>query len=512
MLLLPAPAGESSAIALPVSEAAVDRLVAALLAGDAPHAEALLAEALAADPPLALWCILQAAHDSGEPLRTVPRLAEWLSHRMLRLLEQSRTASSACEWAEASRAACAELARQSLSVAYAAQNLAQAEGRSGEEAFLLGLLHNARVWLNSAVSAEKAGPEDRVLPAWLDDELRALARSEGPSAKGPVHYVAAVIGQLEASDSSAESPSLAAGGQINGSGSAANWVLAQPGATARLAALIEKLSRLEALEHDFAGRLQSEKIEAIKELAYGAGHEINNPLANISARAQTLLREEIDPERRRKLAAINAQAFRAHEMIADMMLFARPPAVKATALDLGTLIEEAVGELRERADGQMTELDWSPPSPAVELMADRSQVAVAVRALVTNALEAIGRGGRVAIEVRGPRERSSGVDRAVEIVVSDSGPGIPAEVRSRLFDPFFSGREAGRGLGMGLCKVWTIATSHGGSIVVDSTGLGAAFTLRLPVELRAKAPSSASRTVAKAAASPGLREASRTGP
>ena len=86
-----------------------------------------------------------------------------------------------------------------------------------------------------------------------------------------------------------------------------------------------KLARLEELEHRFAEAVERAKLEAMKELAYGAGHEINNPLANIATRAQTLLQEETDPEKRRKLAAINAQAFRAHEMIADLMLFARPP-------------------------------------------------------------------------------------------------------------------------------------------------------------------------------------------
>jgi hypothetical protein len=89
--------------------------------------------------------------------------------------------------------------------------------------------------------------------------------------------------------------------------------------------LIRRLSRLDRLEREYSAELEREKLEALKELAYGASHEINNPLANISTRAQTLMREETDPERRRKLAVINAQAFRAHEMISDMMLFARPP-------------------------------------------------------------------------------------------------------------------------------------------------------------------------------------------
>ncbi|MEX0818839.1 MAG: histidine kinase dimerization/phospho-acceptor domain-containing protein, partial [Pirellulaceae bacterium] len=92
--------------------------------------------------------------------------------------------------------------------------------------------------------------------------------------------------------------------------------------TTALSRLVERLIRLKQLETDFDDALVREKLASMRELAYGASHEINNPLANISSRAQTLLDDESDPQRRRKLATINSQAFRAHEMIADMMLFA----------------------------------------------------------------------------------------------------------------------------------------------------------------------------------------------
>src|SRR5438309_9187168 len=85
---------------------------------------------------------------------------------------------------------------------------------------------------------------------------------------------------------------------------------------------------------DFDSALESAKLQALYNFAYGLSHEINNPLANIATRAQTLLLDEKDPERRRKLATIVQQAFRAHEMIADLMLFARPPAVRAQEVDL----------------------------------------------------------------------------------------------------------------------------------------------------------------------------------
>jgi signal transduction histidine kinase len=98
-------------------------------------------------------------------------------------------------------------------------------------------------------------------------------------------------------------------------------------------------------EQSFDQRLERAKLEAMKELAYGASHEINNPLANISVRAQTLLREERDPDRRRALEAINQQALRAHEMISDLMLFARPPRLDLQPVNLPSLLKQVITEL-----------------------------------------------------------------------------------------------------------------------------------------------------------------------
>jgi len=140
----------------------------------------------------------------------------------------------------------------------------------------------------------------------------------------------------------------------------------------------------------------------LKELAYGAGHEINNPLANISARAQTLLQSESDPDRRRLLAAINTQAFRAHEMIADMMLFARPPKPQLASIDLAVLVGEVVQELSEQAAAVSGVLHYQPPDAAIEITADKTQIGVAIRAVCANALEARPSGARVEIELRQP--------------------------------------------------------------------------------------------------------------
>jgi signal transduction histidine kinase len=278
-----------------------------------------------------------------------------------------------------------------------------------------------------------------------------------------------------------------------------------------------KLARLSELEHRFSEALDRAKLDAMKELAYGAGHEINNPLANIASRAQTLLQGETDPEKRRKLAAINAQAFRAHEMIADLMLFARPPQLRPERVDVISLLSRVVSELRVEAEAAGVSIVLHNINEPINLIADPTQLAVAIRALCTNAMQAIPHGGTIDLsarqtgenrqresregeapaepsshrEVEAPAEPSSNREgdpprrtakpRPVKITISDNGPGIPRDIRPKIFDPFFSGREAGRGLGFGLSKAWRIVTLHGGAIDLHKTpGGGATFIVKLP--------------------------------
>ncbi len=108
--------------------------------------------------------------------------------------------------------------------------------------------------------------------------------------------------------------------------------------------IADQLARLAELEAHFQRRLEAEKLAALAEFAAGAGHEINNPLTVISGRAQLLLREEKNPERQRALALISAQAMRVYEMIADMMLFARPPRPELKPVELVQLVDDALAD------------------------------------------------------------------------------------------------------------------------------------------------------------------------
>ena len=185
------------------------------------------------------------------------------------------------------------------------------------------------------------------------------------------------------------------------------------------------------------------------------------------------------------LAIINSQAFRANEMIADMMLFARPPAPVPADVDVNDVVQTVVGELQEEAALQGTRFCVCVAEEPIVVLADPAQLAVALRAICVNALEALVAEGT--IEVTVDQVAPSGGDPAcwARVAVHDGGPGIPPDIRSHLFDPFYSGREAGRGLGLGLSKCWRIVTLNGGRVeVVSQERQGTTVTVHLPIPVR----------------------------
>jgi hypothetical protein len=242
--------------------------------------------------------------------------------------------------------------------------------------------------------------------------------------------------------------------------------------------LAGRLQRVQELEDRFEQALESAKLDALREFSYGASHEINNPLANISGRAQALMVDEEHPDRRRTLATIAAEAFRAHDMIGDVMLVARPPALEVGWVDMVGLLNDVVTHRREALDWQQTDIRMASNSDAdepIRALVDKRHVKECLQLLVDNAAEALGQGGLIELRVVHDNDH-------VELVVEDDGPGIPAEIRSHIFEPYFSGREAGRGLGIGLSKCWVIAQQHGGTISCDSAQGCTRFVMRLPVD------------------------------
>lgn len=242
-----------------------------------------------------------------------------------------------------------------------------------------------------------------------------------------------------------------------------------------------KHQSLETAKH-FADRLQLEKLESMKQLAYGASHEINNPLANIASRAQAMVQTETDLSRRQKLATIYEQAMRAHEMISDMMLFANPPRLRVRQTDLRLLIPAVIRDIEASLARQEAfhdkQIDFAvrlgPGLQPIEI--DPDQISVLLHCLVKNSMEAIESKGSVDLDVRFQGRQQ------LQISVTDDGVGVTELAKRHLFDPFYSGREAGRGLGFGLSKAWRIAQLHGASLILDeSHSPGARFVVTLPL-------------------------------
>jgi signal transduction histidine kinase len=232
------------------------------------------------------------------------------------------------------------------------------------------------------------------------------------------------------------------------------------------------------LRQQFDRAVAEARLEAMRELAYGAGHEINNPLANIATRAQALLLEETDPERRRRLSTIVDQSFRARDMIGGLMLFARPPKPQREAADIGGIIAAVIESVRGQAAARGGRLEYSPPPVPQAVFVDRVQVEEAIRVVVVNALEAVAAGGRVVLEAT---RRSPQAGGWCEVTVTDDGRGMSFEATRRAFDPFYSGREAGRGAGLGLPKAWRLVESSGGTVLLDSRpGQGTRVSILLP--------------------------------
>lgn len=234
------------------------------------------------------------------------------------------------------------------------------------------------------------------------------------------------------------------------------------------------LRRSSTLEADFANQLEIEKLASLRQLAYGASHEVNNPLANISTRAQTLLIEETDPDRSRALTVMYEQAMRAHEMIANMMVYAHPPEPHCASYDLRESAPILIAELAALAERQRVQLIENRPAEPQLANVDRVQIAMTLKALLQNAIENSPLGGEVTISYD-----TSDCSRR-RISVSDAGPGVAPELRRHIFDPFFSGREAGRGLGFGLSTARRLIEQNGGEIELETSATGSRFTISLP--------------------------------
>ncbi len=229
---------------------------------------------------------------------------------------------------------------------------------------------------------------------------------------------------------------------------------------------------------------EGQKMEALGRLATGVAHDMNNVLAVIRTTAELLMLERAgDTGLVSNLRDIVATVNRGTEMGRQLIEFGRPRSTVAERIRLGHLMEELSPTLERMVGKEITlEVVAEPDAPHVELRPAQAQELVVNLAL--NAKDAMPDGGALTVRVHGrpvaAREPPSEVVEQVVLEVTDTGVGIPAEHRARIFEPYFTTKGA-RGTGLGLANVWRIAKDAGGTVEVDSeVGRGSCFRVLFP--------------------------------
>ena len=221
--------------------------------------------------------------------------------------------------------------------------------------------------------------------------------------------------------------------------------------------------------------VQQEKLAGIGRLAAGVAHEINNPLGVILGYTK-LLKNRAQGEQAEDLGIIEEEALRCQHIVESLLDLARPHPFVDQRVDLRKLCDDVVQRLREAGPLAGVEVTVSGDGQVNGSAERLHQVA---SNLVRNAAEAAGKGGHVRVAL-------TGGPGAVQLAVSDDGPGIPAEARSRLFEPFFTTKASGTGLGLAVSQA--IAHAHGGRIeAANGASGGAVFTLWLADRPEARA-------------------------
>jgi two-component system NtrC family sensor kinase len=231
--------------------------------------------------------------------------------------------------------------------------------------------------------------------------------------------------------------------------------------------------------------IQSDRLASLGKLAATVAHEVNNPVGsvlNLSMIMQRILTDEGVPEGRvgefrGYLSQVSSETARVGRIVSDLLSFSRGSAPASAEVDLNESIRHTLSLISHKLELSRvaTRMELAPELPAVQC--DASKIEQVVLNLVMNASEAMPKGGEVVVRTSFDPSRND-----VLLQVEDTGTGISAEVMPRIFDPFFSTKEEGAGVGLGLAVVYGIVDAHKGTLdVTSNVNVGTTFTVRLPV-------------------------------
>jgi len=204
-------------------------------------------------------------------------------------------------------------------------------------------------------------------------------------------------------------------------------------------------------------------------------HEVRNPINNISTGVQ-LVASRLGPEHplHESLERIRKECTRLDQLMSDVLFFARPLELKMESLDLAEMLRRLLERWKPRLSQSGVRVHTALEAAPAHVRADPRTLEQVIVNLMTNALQAMPEGGTLSITLAPAAEAQS-----VDLKVADTGPGIPADVVERIFDPFYTTKKDGTGLGLAISR--RIVSAHKGALLVESyAGAGTVFTIRLP--------------------------------
>jgi signal transduction histidine kinase len=236
----------------------------------------------------------------------------------------------------------------------------------------------------------------------------------------------------------------------------------------------ELAGKIGQLERAQAQLVQSEKLASIGEMSAAVAHGLRNPLASLRASAQLVLRHPGSPAAGEQLHAILQEVDRLDRRITHLLTFSRPAPFRPIPQRVAALVQEVLPAFSERLRAQQVTLELQIPDGLPEVRADSMKMEQALVEVISNALDALPDGGRIALTAS-PEEGEGGLPGVV-IEVRDTGPGIPAETLASVGQPFFTTRVEGTGLGVATAR--RFVEQHGGRLELHSAP-GAGTTVRL---------------------------------
>jgi len=245
----------------------------------------------------------------------------------------------------------------------------------------------------------------------------------------------------------------------------------------------EILKMREKLEQAHLQLVQSEKIASVGHMAAGVAHEINNPLSGILIYAE-LLKQALkeNPDHVRDIQEIIDQTLRCKKIVAELLEFSRQSIGTVSTFSVDRLIDKSLSLLVNQASFHDIEVVKNIQTDMPQMVGDFGQLQQVFTNLFINAADAMEGKGRITIQADFDKGRKKFI-----IKVSDTGPGIPKELRDKIFDIFFTTKEVGKGTGLGLSISQNIINLHGGTIRAECpSGGGTTFVIELPLELEEK--------------------------